>query len=42
MWETLPFGKGKAAFFTLGSVVIGTGLVLFSCHHQNVKHGFSK
>jgi len=42
MFENLPFSKGSVGFCTAGFVIGGTGLVLFSCHHQNVKHGFAK
>lgn len=42
MWEELPFNKTGVAIMVFGSLFAGVGAILFSCHHQQKKHGYKK
>jgi len=46
VWENMSgvtpahFPKGKTAALLIGGVAFGYGIIMFSVHHQNTKHGF--
>jgi hypothetical protein len=42
LWERLPFKKGPVALMVWGSLIGGTGIIVWACSFQNKKHGFTK
>jgi hypothetical protein len=38
--DTKKFGKGVSALITFGSVIAGTGLMIFAVRFQQKKHGY--